>query len=590
MRRRITAITLENFKAVSTPIRIELAPITLLFGQNSVGKSTVIQALHYLRELLENENVDPDMSFRAGKAFDLGGFESIVNRHDLSKTIKIRVDFVFGFSDLEKYSSGSKPLISSCLPETEGIGKHLGFEFLLRESSRESYIEIEIAYSSEIKRPYIKKFISGFFGKKVAEIVYLPPSISRFIYNSGILQYVAFDHEIFCRSKKFAPGSFLKNIVKDILPERFIAGENDSGLLLSGCTGFPTHWDALNISEGYFKAFAGIIGSNVAGVDSDIRLEENDLKAIYTFESYMTQLTKGPCEILLSMLKDMVYVGPLRIMPERNFIPKKSYDPSRWSNGLAAWDKLYQGDQEFIDGLNYWLADKERLNTNYKVELRRYRELNSSDDFWDILTPDSKPADISTALKSLKNISEKSELSLLDHRQNCTVHFRDVGIGISQIMPVLVCALDNNVSIAAIEQPELHIHPGLQCHLADLLIYAAIPQPDTRENSVNKKIASMSKEFPTELTELLIIDTHKMFLIETHSEHILLRLLRRIRETTEETLPDWQVGLHPEDVSANFIEFSNGKYNVRFLHISKDGDSLGEWPEGFFEERAGELF
>ncbi|MFK5927179.1 MAG: AAA family ATPase [Desulfuromusa sp.] len=100
MLRRITAITLENFKAISTPIRIDLAPITLLFGQNSVGKSTIIQALHYLREILENENLDPDTSFRAGKTFDLGGFESIINGHDLSKTIKMRVDFVFGVGDL----------------------------------------------------------------------------------------------------------------------------------------------------------------------------------------------------------------------------------------------------------------------------------------------------------------------------------------------------------------------------------------------------------------------------------------------------------------------------------------------------------
>ncbi|MFK5925771.1 MAG: hypothetical protein QM483_03980 [Desulfuromusa sp.] len=517
--------------------------------------------------------------------------------HNQIKILKILVkQFPLGTAgDLKEYPSNSKVLKSSCRPSTENILSRLGYAFLQRGILRESYIEIEIAYSDEVKRPYIKKFISGFFGKKVAEIAYIPPSIDPpSNVHKSILQYVDFDHEIFCLSKKCAPDSFLKNIVKGVFPERFIAGENDSGLFLSTCTGLPTHWDALNISEGYFEPFAGKPGYvlNSAKVDPDIRFEEDDLKSIYTFESYMTQLTKGPCEILFSMLRDMVYVGPLRIMPERNFIPKKSYDPSRWSNGLAAWDKLFQGDQKFIDNLNYWLTDKERLNTGYKVELRRYRELNSSDNFWDTLTPDSKPDDISTALNLLKNISEKSELSLLDLRQNCTVHFRDVGIGVSQMMPVLVCALDENVSIAAIEQPELHIHPGLQCDLADLLISAAIPLPDSMEKFSGTEMLSLFEKFPIEIQDVFRsgFENHKMFLIETHSEHLLLRLLRRIRETTENALPDWQVGLCPEDVSANFVEFSNGKYNVRRLEISDDGDSLGEWPEGFFGERAGELF
>ena len=57
---KITAITIENFKGISEPVRVELKPITLLFGANSVGKSTIVQALHYVREILERNNVDAD--------------------------------------------------------------------------------------------------------------------------------------------------------------------------------------------------------------------------------------------------------------------------------------------------------------------------------------------------------------------------------------------------------------------------------------------------------------------------------------------------------------------------------------------------
>ena len=40
--------------------------ITLLFGPNSVGKSTILQALHYLREILERSNLDPDVTIAGG--------------------------------------------------------------------------------------------------------------------------------------------------------------------------------------------------------------------------------------------------------------------------------------------------------------------------------------------------------------------------------------------------------------------------------------------------------------------------------------------------------------------------------------------
>lgn len=59
----ITALTIENFKGIREPVRIEFKPITLLFGANSAGKSTIIQAIHYLREILERKNFDPERAF-----------------------------------------------------------------------------------------------------------------------------------------------------------------------------------------------------------------------------------------------------------------------------------------------------------------------------------------------------------------------------------------------------------------------------------------------------------------------------------------------------------------------------------------------
>jgi predicted ATPase len=81
-----------------------------------------------------------------------------------------------------------------------------------------------------------------------------------------------------------------------------------------------------------------------------------------------------------------------------------------------------------------------------------------------------------------------------------------------------------------------------------------------------------------------------VFLLETHSEHLLLRLLRRIRETNDAELPPGVDPLTPEQLSVNYVEITEKGLQIRQLLVSRDGDSLGEWPKGFFEERAGELF
>ena len=66
----ITSITIENFKGIGDAVTIPIRPITLLFGKNSSGKSTVLQALHYMREVCEHAGVDPDRTHMGGDYID----------------------------------------------------------------------------------------------------------------------------------------------------------------------------------------------------------------------------------------------------------------------------------------------------------------------------------------------------------------------------------------------------------------------------------------------------------------------------------------------------------------------------------------
>lgn len=162
----------------------------------------------------------------------------------------------------------------------------------------------------------------------------------------------------------------------------------------------------------------------------------------------------------------------------------------------------------------------------------------------------------------------RRELTLFQQPGNLEVSLQDVGVGISQILPILIAAAANRSRLIAIEQPEIHIHPALQSELGDLFLTSALG------NSGNA------------------------FLLETHSEHLILRILRRIRETTEDEMDDWPddlkeacpKGISPDDVAVLYVEPGEDGATVKELRIDDFGEFRDKWPGGFFEERAKEIF
>ena len=152
------------------------------------------------------------------------------------------------------------------------------------------------------------------------------------------------------------------------------------------------------------------------------------------------------------------------------------------------------------------------------------------------------------------------ELVLMDLVQKTPVSHRDVGIGISQVLPVLVHAYADRGRLVTVEQPEIHLHPALQAELADVFIESALGE---RKNT---------------------------FILETHSEHLILRLLRRIRETAAGELPGGKMPLRPEDIAVLYVKPGTEGSEVIALPVNAEGDFDAPWPDGFFAERSKELF
>jgi len=132
------------------------------------------------------------------------------------------------------------------------------------------------------------------------------------------------------------------------------------------------------------------------------------------------------------------------------------------------------------------------------------------------------------------------------------VNLADAGSGLAQVLPILAqCALDDLDGVSAdpplqiIEEPEMHLHPAAHAELADLYLATAR-------------------------------STGTRFLIETHSETLLLRLRRRIAE------PD--NGYGPEMVAIYVVEQTDGVSEVRRVGLDELGNLTHSWPQGYFSQ------
>lgn len=99
----IKGISITNFKWIGDPgISLELGPVTLLFGSNSAGKSTIFHAFLYAYEVLVNRNYNADRTTLGGGGVDLGGFQKFVHNHELDREVGIEIKLDLSSAQLDQ--------------------------------------------------------------------------------------------------------------------------------------------------------------------------------------------------------------------------------------------------------------------------------------------------------------------------------------------------------------------------------------------------------------------------------------------------------------------------------------------------------
>ena len=246
-------------------------------------------------------------------------------------------------------------------------------------------------------------------------------------------------------------------------------------------------------------------------------------------------------------------------LPEHQSITRAAFISEMERCGLCEvptglWGKaLPRSEKNPVDLVNRLLGDYLFRSSGYFVAANIHE-----------LTSLSGPQGISPNTKDV----DLKFLASLELRDAAGRHFNfdEVGSGLGYVLPVLLAITTSDVTF--LQQPELHLHPALQSELADALI-VALSDPAFGGTKA---------------------EGCKQIIAETHSEHLLLRLLRRVRQAADPSRSLDPHSLGREELVVLYLDPKpDGTSIVKHLRITKDGEFMDRWPHGFFGERDLEL-
>lgn len=603
---RLSKLTLTNFRSFSSPQTITFSPVTLLFGPNSVGKSSVIMALFYIQKILETGQCNPLRLEALGDKY-VGGFKNLVNARDLNKSIVLKVEY-------EKPELGAD---YSFLPDImkEQLGIDIGG---VTSESKNVAIELTISWSQQLETAYISKYVVWLDGSEIAEatsdagmqqpvitdVNYLHPLLlptDNEKYDEWLVE--CFDQRLPIhinlldrvlnlkglvesqsdQSKDFDLSSAenAQEISEDVFVSKFHELLNISRIPDDGY-GNSTYMSGIASGEGTllhapisFKGKSGALPVLGKVIKTSLDLAAEDEAEVFdfgedhansVFNESLSNTLVAPLDNLLALLKESLCIGPLREIPDPTYQANPYPLQKDWHNGMAAWDVLENADTKLLQSVDQWMSSEDKLDLGYGLAIKVEKSFAELKRVSALHGYDSAERQLNEMIGKLLSSSDKSVVfdenstrytySIWDSSNQIDVTPNEVGVGISQLLPLVVAAFTSRKGFVAIEQPELHIHPRVQVAVGDLLTQ---------------------------------IDRGKNFLVETHSEHLILRLLKRIRQTTDKELPDGLNGVTPSDVSIVYLDSSESGVNARKIDIDEDGEFVGRWPRGFFAERREEL-
>ena len=263
---------------------------------------------------------------------------------------------------------------------------------------------------------------------------------------------------------------------------------------------------------------------------SGISMNNDPAKMAYISDIFFTFYRIN--NLFKTIFSSYSYIGPLREEPSRRYIYEDEITEIGIKGENAAYIYLTDKDQTIS---NHYFYDTKSNSFKHKKEMTLS---NAVDEWLDLMN-----------IKGLKSelINEIVYLNLNSSSASKTrVSIADVGFGVSQIFPILLEGLRMpQRHTLLLEQPEIHLHPNLQMQLSDYFIALAL--------------------------------SGKKVMVETHSDHVINRLVRRIVEDETGKLKDL-IGIY-------FISATDSGSVYEEVSIDENF-GVTNWPLDFFDQTA----
>lgn len=561
----IKNLCINNFRSFSKEQNIPIKPITLVYGANSVGKSSVLKSLLLMKQTLE-KTTDPNSDLLTkGNYVDVGNYKDFINQQDISKNFSIKFNF-----DISSTTEKSKHirLPNYRFNRIKNIN-YLSIEYIYSHNNSKNGILTAIKlYLNNSSEPFLKlkksekKLEPKSFRKIRMRSIQTLKNVDD-IDSLFVLENIDWDSAYFNEFLKYAEEKIKKSKTNDKIKQMIFSlterinkveekdelqqtlfGENKNELskklkfynelndLLCDTSTFKEK--IINLITKYYETnmflFINLLFyDEYNNIDDNYNIMsalfrsrfrplfyEDNIELNLNFNQEISDMLYLSCHLVQQYLTNMRYIGALRDNPERYYLSNPSTKNYVGKSGKNTID-IVAKNITFKNKINKQL---EALNIGY------------------ILVPRKIP-------------NEDIYLFLLKEKDSgITVSLNDIGFGVSQILPILVQSMLSEDETIIIEQPEIHIHPKLQAELGTLFA-ECIKEP---------------------------YNNH--FIIETHSENIILRLQKLIRKNV----------ISNNDVAVIYVDKNMNGATCLNLRLDKNGNFIDKWPNGFFEESFEEIF
>ncbi len=433
-------LDLSNFKPFESTGRLRLAPITLVFGPNSSGKSSLIQSLLLLKQSV-GSNADSELIVR-GPDVELGSYRALIH----GQKIRNHLSIGFAFSDNRLHSADKSMfnLVRNTLHasfEYDWVSRSNNGQALLSslqlhgQWSPDSFVEVSFERLGKLQ-----------FDAKQMDFEYFK------LTNSSVESLSNAISQMPIRSRRNLAESMTKEIIETC--KKMMIPSVISRVLNELTFGVKKSFPDTRFGSADTSSFSTLEREAFPHVRQSVVQNLNKILAIFDLGTKQS-------------LYSITHLGPLRQQASRFTLrePAELLTVGRSGEKTLA---ILDHARDLIAKLNYWLNTFEMP---YRLRLNRLGNVVTG---------------------------EMISMALVDRAREISVAQSDVGFGVGQVLPVIVQSLIPGQQTICVEQPEIHLHPKLQAHLADLFIVtsnvakrAVVAGPKSRKRCTSRSSEAM---------------------------------------------------------------------------------------------------